>query len=288
VSARGVTEPELPAERLRAEVLTRARAAGHPPESLRAFAEAVAHLDEAALWQAVTLVPRAAAALDISGRLAAELDPLTAWSLNRAHADEDALGLPTRGSARPRILVGAEEDRELSLTGAKRLSARDLGESPAPPSGRHARPAQAPSLADAPTGPSGRFARPGEPLAAQQAPSSRHVAPPAARLLGVAHRRVAAGPAFPTGRMMELLVEALLEGLPVEAQLSGPSATGRGIFLQAREAGSGHALQLHVPATGETAWFNAQDLRDGAALPILGRRVCALVELLLPGRREDA
>ena len=283
MSPRGATEQEIPlerAERLRAEVLARAAAAGHPQDALRAFTEAISGLDERSLWEAVTLGPAAAAALEVAARLAAELDPLTAWTLNRAQGEVDALGLPTRGSARPRVLVGTEGDREVSLTGARRIAARDLGESPAPPSGRHARAAQEVSLAEAPTGPSGRYGLPRERFGAPPSP--------AAEVLGVRHRRVAAGPELPTARMVDLLVEALGQGLPVEAQLSGPGASCRGIFLQAKPAGAGHALQLHVPSTGETAWFNAQDLRDGAALPVLGRRVGALVELLLPGRREDA
>jgi hypothetical protein len=289
VNARHPTELEgLPAraERLRTEALARAAAAGHGTEALRAFSQALAGLDEAALWEAVTLGP-AAAALEVSARLEAEADPLVAWRLNRARVTEDALGLPTRGSARPRIVVGTEQERELSVTGARRLLARDLGESPEPPSGRHARPAAAISLADAPTGPSGRFAAPRAPLEEAVPASARHRGPTAAGALGLRHRRVAAGLEWPTAKLVPLLVEALGRG-PVEAQLSGPTASGRGVFLQARAVGRGHALQLHVPATGETAWFNAQDLLDGAALPVMGRRVCALVDLRVPERQEDA
>ncbi|MBM4381137.1 MAG: hypothetical protein FJ086_17835, partial [Deltaproteobacteria bacterium] len=110
--------------------------------------------------------------------------------------------------------------------------------------------------------------------------------PTAGGLLGIRHRRVAAGPEWPTARLVSLLVEALARG-PVVAQVSGPTASCRGIFLQARAAGKGHALQLHVPSTGETAWFNAQDLLDGASLPVAGWRVCAVVELLVPGGKEE-
>jgi len=274
-------------DRLRAEALARAAAAGHGPDALRAFAEALDGLDGADLWEAITLSPASAGALEVTARLAAELDPLTAWMLNREHGAEDALGLPTRGSARPRMRVGSEEDREVSLTGARRVQGRDLGESPAPASGRHVRPPAVESLADAPTGPSGRYARPLAALDGPTSPSARHRGPTAGGLLGIRHRRVAAGPEWPTARLVPLLVQALGVG-PVEAQLSGPTASCRGIFLQARAVGKGHALQLHVPTTGETAWFNAQDLLDGAALPVLGRRVSALLELVLPERREDA
>jgi hypothetical protein len=248
------------------ELLARARAAGHGAAALATFAEALARLEESALYDVVMLRPGVAAALDVEARLAAELDPYTSWRLNQGQApDTDALGLPTRGSARPRVVVGTEEDREVSITGGRRLSSRDLGDSPSP-SRSHP---TARGIADAPLSPSGR-----------------HVGPGAAGILGVRHRRLSPGPEWDSARLVAALVNALSSGLPVAAQLSGGGGGYRAVFLQARAAGRGHALQLHVPSTGETAWVNAQDVRDGAALPVAGGRLVSLSELLLPERRE--
>ncbi|MEN9798922.1 MAG: hypothetical protein RL653_2618 [Pseudomonadota bacterium] len=269
MSERSRTEPDVPLRRpseLHQELLARARAAGHGPAALGAFAEALGGLDEPAAYEAVMLRPGVAAALDVEARLAAELDPYTSWRLNLGQApDTDALGLPTRGSVRPRVVVGTEEDREVSITGGRRLASRDLGDSPAP-SRSHA---VGRALAEGPLSPSGR-----------------HVGPGAAGVLGVRHRRLSCGPDCDAARLVSLLVTALSSGLPVAAQLSGAGGSYRAVFLQARPAGRGHALQLHVPSTGETAWVNAQDVRDGAALPVAGGRLVALSELLLPERRE--
>lgn len=269
MSERSLTEPELPLRRvseLNRELLARARAAGHGPAALAAFAETLGSLEDPALYEAVMLRPGVAAALDVEARLAAELDPYTSWRLNQGQVpDTDALGLPTRGSARPRVGVGTEEDREVSITGGRRISARDLGDSPSP--GRSHAVGRA--LSEGPVSPSGR-----------------HVGPTAAGVLGLRHRRLACGPDIDAGRLVGLLVGALSAGRPVAAQLSGAGGSYRAVFLQVRPAGRGHALQLHVPSTGETAWVNAQDVRDGAALPVAGGRLVSLSELLLPERRE--